>query len=53
VTELPEGAVTRGDWVELIGPELSLEEVGRRAGTISYEVLTALGRRYHRHFLGG
>lgn len=35
-------------WVELIGPSLPIEAVGARAGTIGYEVLTRLGRRFHR-----
>jgi alanine racemase len=32
----------------LIGEGLTLDEVATQAGTISYEVLTSLGRRYHR-----
>jgi alanine racemase len=50
VTELPEGAVRRGDPVTLIGAKLTVDEVGRRAGTISYEILTNLGRRYARAY---
>lgn len=49
VTRLPPGKLRRGDWVELIGKRLTVDEVGRRAGTIGYEVLTSLGTRYHRH----
>ena len=30
----------------LIGADLTIDEVGRRAGTIGYEILTSLGRRY-------
>jgi alanine racemase len=48
VSDLPEGAVRRGDMVTLIGDDLPLDEVARGAGTIAYEVLTSLGRRYHR-----
>ena len=48
VTDVPEGTVRRGDLVTLIGGELSLDAVGVAAGTIGYEVLTSLGRRYHR-----
>ncbi|MEL7089291.1 MAG: alanine racemase C-terminal domain-containing protein, partial [Planctomycetota bacterium] len=44
-------APVRGDFVELIGPNLTLEAVGQSAGTIGYEILTALGRRYHRVYL--
>lgn len=52
VTEI-EPEVTRGTWAEIIGPTISLEDVGKAAGTIGYEVLTSLGRRYHRVYLGG
>lgn len=38
-------------WVELIGPTVSLDEVACRAGTIGYELLTGLGRRYHRTYI--
>ena len=48
ISTLPPSAVSRGDWIELIGKRLTVDEVGRRAGTIGYEVLTSLGPRYHR-----
>jgi alanine racemase len=48
VTDVPEGQVRREDWAILIGPKLTLDEVAAQAGTISYEILTSLGRRYHR-----
>jgi alanine racemase len=51
VTDLPEGAVRRGDSVTLIGEGLPVDEVGTRAGTIGYEILTRLGRRYERQYL--
>jgi alanine racemase len=52
VTGLPPGAVKRGDTATLIGDDLTVDEVGARAGTIGYEILTSLGRRYARHYLG-
>jgi alanine racemase len=52
VTDVDEGAVRRGGWVTLIGDDLTLDEVGRRAGTIGYEILTGLGRRYARTYIG-
>ena len=52
ITEVPEGRVKRGDPVTLIGDDLSLDEVGRRAGTIGYEILTSLGARYARRYVG-
>jgi alanine racemase len=50
VTDIPEGEIARGDRVTLIGGDLTIDEVGRRAGTIGYEILTNLGARYARHY---
>lgn len=44
--------VARGDRATLIGGALDVDEVGRRAGTIGYEILTGLGSRYERRYLG-
>jgi alanine racemase len=52
VTDVPEHQCHRGDPVTLIGDDLTLDEVGRRAGTIGYEILTSLGRRYARAYRG-
>lgn len=52
VTEIPEGDIGRGDTVTVIGGSLTVDEVGRRAGTIGYEILTSLGRRYARTYTG-
>jgi len=51
VTEVP--GARRGDWAELFGPNIPVDEVAERAGTIGYELLTRLGHRYHRTYLGG
>lgn len=51
VSHLPVGAVKRGDMAELIGPHIGVDEVGLRAGTLGYEILTALGRRYMRRYI--
>jgi alanine racemase len=48
VTDLPERDARRGDLVTLIGGDLDVDVVAARLGTISYEVLTNLGRRYAR-----
>jgi alanine racemase len=50
VTGVPRDAVQRGDPAILIGEELPVDEVGRRADTIGYEVLTRLGRRFEREY---
>jgi alanine racemase len=48
ITDLPDNVGRRGDLVTLIGDEISVDDVASTAGTIGYEVLTSLGRRYHR-----
>lgn len=40
-----------GDFLELIGPHQSADALAAAAGTIGYEVLTALGPRYARHYM--
>jgi alanine racemase len=52
VSDLPEGGLKAGDMVEMIGPSQTLDEVARYSGTIAYEVLTSLGHRFHRRYLG-
>jgi len=52
VTELPEGTARRGDLATLIGDGLSVDDLAAHMGTIGYEVLTSLGRRYHRVYRG-
>lgn len=53
VTDLPPGAVRRGDWIELLGATIPVDEVAARSGTIGYELLTGLGRRLERRYVGG
>jgi alanine racemase len=48
ITALPDKAARRGDLVTLIGDEIALDDVANKAGAIAYELLTSLGRRYHR-----
>ncbi|WP_291366050.1 alanine racemase [Acetobacter sp. UBA5411] len=50
VTDLPEGSVRSGDLIDLIGPHNTLDAAATAAGTIGYEFLTDLGRRYHRTY---
>jgi alanine racemase len=37
-----------GDWLDLLGPGLTPDDVAVDAETNGYNILTALGRRYHR-----
>lgn len=48
VTHLPEGAVKRGDLAEVLGHTIGVDELAAHAGTIGYEILTSLGKRYQR-----
>ncbi|MGI0524471.1 alanine racemase [Rhizobium giardinii] len=50
ITALPKGTLTLGSLVEVLGPHQTIEDVARDAGTISYEILTNLGGRYHRQY---
>ena len=53
VTDIPESQAHVGTWVDLIwGPD-KLDRMAGYAGTIGYELLTALGGRYPRRYLGG
>jgi len=45
--------ITHGDWIELFGSNVPIDEAAAAAGTIAYEMLTSLGSRYDRHYLGG
>ncbi|MDE2578548.1 MAG: alanine racemase [Hyphomicrobiales bacterium] len=51
-TDAPPAAVRRGAPVELIGPHVTLDAFAEGAGTIGYEILTNLGRRYRRRVAG-
>jgi alanine racemase len=52
VTDVAAGAVRRGDLATLIGDGVSVDDLAAGMGTIGYEVLTHLGRRYHRLYKG-
>lgn len=40
------------DSIEVLNRELTVDEVAEYAGTIGYEILTSLGNRYDRRYLG-
>lgn len=52
VTDAPAASAQRGAPVTLIGGPLDLETVGAGAKTIGYEILTSLGRRHARRYVG-
>lgn len=51
VSAVPRDQVAEGDWATMIGGGISLEEIAVLAGTINYELLTALGSRLERVYL--
>ena len=53
ITDLPPNAARRGHMVTLIGEGITVDELAHHFGTIGYEVLTNLGRRYARVYKGG
>lgn len=53
ITDLPAGALARGDSAVFLGEGIGVDDLAARAGTIGYEVLTALGARYLRRYTGG
>lgn len=52
VTDLPPETAQRGGFIELIGPQFTVDDAAALAGTIGYEILTGLGPRYTRVYLG-
>ena len=52
ITDLPPGAVRRGHFATLIGDGVGVDELAHHFGTIGYEVLTSLGRRFIRTYRG-
>jgi len=52
VSGFPDARVAPGQLVELLGAHQTVDDVALDAGTIGYEVLTRLGSRFHRSYLG-
>lgn len=48
VTHIPEVFVHNGAWVQVIGQEITIDKVAEAAGTVPYEVLLGLGKRFQR-----
>jgi len=53
VSAIPDADRRTGAPVEMLGPHQTIDDVARDAETISYEILTQLGSRYARHYIGG
>ena len=53
ITDLEKNAARRGHMATLMGEGITVDELAHHFGTIGYEVLTSLGRRYARIYKGG
>lgn len=53
ISALPAGRLKAGDFVQMIGPAQTLDQVAGLTETIGYEILTSLGHRFHRQYIGG
>ncbi len=51
ITDIPENAIKTGDYIELFGSSISVDDAAKSAGTISWELLTSLGNRCSRLYL--
>jgi len=51
VTDVPEAESQPGAPVEILGPNLTTDDLAEHARTNAYEVMTALGRRYARVYV--
>ncbi len=52
VTAVDPAVARPGGFIELLGEDYGVDAAAADAGTIGYEILTALGRRYHRVYRG-
>ena len=52
VTDLPAEAARPGATVEILGARTPIDAAAGHAGTIGYEILTTLGARYARRYIG-
>lgn len=51
VTDVPETGVHPGTWVEILGKNVSVDQLGTASGSFGYEILTGLGDRYIRRYI--
>lgn len=52
VSDVPEATLESAQWIEMFGDNIALDDFARAAGTIGYELLTAMGNRAHRVYRG-
>lgn len=52
VTNVPENMAYPGAWVELINADMTIDDLATLADTVSWEILTRLGERPFRRYIG-
>lgn len=50
ISNVPNGQINVGDEIEIMGKNISADDLAKTAGTIGYEILTRLGARYKRFY---
>lgn len=53
ISAVPQNAIGTGDDIDMICEQYTIDDLADDAGTIGYEILTALGHRYARTYTGG
>jgi len=53
ITDIPDGVVKRGDIARVLGEGITVDDLAAPSGTVGYEILTRLGQRYRRSYIGG
>ncbi|MBL1422240.1 MAG: alanine racemase [Alphaproteobacteria bacterium] len=53
IDALADGEMNEGDFVEVIGAHISLDMLATWSGSIAYEILTSLGKRFLRKYING
>lgn len=51
ITDIPPSKIHEGDWVELFGDHIPVDDLAKKAGTIPWELLTHIGPRFERFYL--
>ena len=53
VTDVPESDIGEQSMAEVLGRDITVDDLAARSGGIGYEILTGLGKRYCRVYAGG
>lgn len=51
VTDIPEAEARPGAYVEILGENIGIDQLGAASGSFAYEILTGLGDRYRRRHI--